>query len=226
MNGTYLVYGGTQKARTEKIDTLLHLGGVTSSSDNNPDFNVVDLLTEKKSIGIAEVKSGIKFLHERPFSHKNKVLLVNNADKLTPDAQNALLKTLEEPPQYAILILNSKTERDLLETVISRCRRIPVTGDHQKSEATEEFVNYQQLTQASQGEKLAIAEKLAKEEKDTIIDILESWLYDARTYMKLTDSPRIQVTENIKSIIKTKDDLENFNVNTRLTVETLLLLLR
>lgn len=57
----------------------------------------------------------------KPFSSKYKIYIMNEAEKMTPQAQNALLKTLEEPPEYAVILLLSTSKTSLLPTILSRC---------------------------------------------------------------------------------------------------------
>lgn len=57
----------------------------------------------------------------RPYSGKYKVYIMNEAEKMTDQAQNALLKTLEEPPEYAVIILLTTMKTKMLPTILSRC---------------------------------------------------------------------------------------------------------
>ena len=66
----------------------------------------------------------IKTAEIRPYSEPYKVYIVSDADKLNPQTQNALLKTLEEPPAFVVLILLANDERGILPTVLSRVVRI------------------------------------------------------------------------------------------------------
>ncbi|MBE9506381.1 MAG: hypothetical protein IMY84_06135 [Chloroflexi bacterium] len=61
-----------------------------------------------------------------PFEGKTKVLLIENADCMTSEAANCLLKTLEEPPPNVVWMLLAENENRLLETIVSRCQRIGV----------------------------------------------------------------------------------------------------
>ncbi len=224
MHGSYLVSGGTKEDRRVRVNELLaDVSADIKLGEINPDLQTVEMLPDKKSIGIAEVKTEIKFLQEKPFSHKYKILLIDNSDKLTLDAQNALLKTLEEAPDYAIVILSAKTEKDLLETVISRCRKITVTGNQSLEGNDEIFADFNKLIRMSLGERLYLAEILAKEEKDTIINKLENWISEARVEMKKSAVHGVKISGNIRSMAGAKYELENFNVNTRLTIESLII---
>lgn len=71
---------------------------------------------------IREMEHGLRL---RPLEGPHKAVIVKDADRMTIEAQNALLKTLEEPPGSALLILVSARPRALLPTVLSRCQRVP-----------------------------------------------------------------------------------------------------
>ena len=57
----------------------------------------------------------------KPYSSRYKVYIINEAEKMTPQAQNAILKTLEEPPEYAVILLLVSNVNTLLPTILSRC---------------------------------------------------------------------------------------------------------
>ena len=61
---------------------------------------------------------------EKPIISPKKVYIINDAELMTKEAQNCLLKTLEEPPEYVIIILIVSNESKLLNTVKSRCVKI------------------------------------------------------------------------------------------------------
>jgi DNA polymerase III subunit delta' len=76
------------------------------------------------SIKIEQVRDAIDRADYRPFEGKRRVVIVDHADALVTQAQNALLKTLEEPPSASIFILVSSIPDALLPTVLSRCPRL------------------------------------------------------------------------------------------------------
>ena len=117
-----LLFGGTANDRESIVENTL--GDLNMEiNENNPDLLIIEKEEKKRSIGIEKARNATKFLHKKPFNHPNKVVVINKAELLTVQAQNALLKTLEEPPAFATIILNAKTETSLLDTVISRCKR-------------------------------------------------------------------------------------------------------
>ncbi len=76
------------------------------------------------TIRIEEVREVIKKANYRPFEARRRVVIIDEADALVPAAQNALLKTLEEPPSASIFLLVSSLPDSLLPTIRSRCPRL------------------------------------------------------------------------------------------------------
>lgn len=95
------------------------------TSGNHPDYLVVQIPEDKKTIGVEQVREQvIKEAYIRPFHAGRKVFVIENSEALTQEAQNALLKILEEPPAYAVFLLLSPTPDQLLQTVLSRCLKL------------------------------------------------------------------------------------------------------
>ena len=89
--------------------------------DNSPDYiNIEPTGSSIKIVQIRELQSDIII---KPHS-KYKIYVINHAEKMTVESQNALLKTLEEPPEYAIIILVTNNKESLLPTIKSRCEII------------------------------------------------------------------------------------------------------
>ena len=63
-------------------------------------------------------------MYTKPIVSRKKVFIINDSDKMTEEAQNSLLKTLEEPPEYIMIILITANENKLLNTIKSRCLKI------------------------------------------------------------------------------------------------------
>ncbi len=87
---------------------------------NQPDIKT--LIHEKPgTIGVEDVRNGIvSDVYVRPYSSKWKIYIINEAEKMSVQAQNALLKTLEEPPEYVVILLLTSNISMLLPTIISR----------------------------------------------------------------------------------------------------------
>ena len=95
---------------------------VKFESFNNPDF--VQLQPDGNSIKIAQIRQMQESIYEKPIISNKKVFIIDDCDKMTEEAQNSLLKTLEEPPEYVVIILITNNENKLLNTVRSRCVKI------------------------------------------------------------------------------------------------------
>lgn len=91
-----------------------------AESGNQPD--IIYVTHEKPgSIGVDDIRRQINDdIVIKPYSSKYKIYIMNEAEKMTVQAQNALLKTLEEPPAYAIIILLTTNVEAMLPTILSR----------------------------------------------------------------------------------------------------------
>lgn len=76
----------------------------------------------KKLIGVDEIRSVIEEVNKRPYEGDKKVIIVYNTDKLTTQAQNAFLKTIEEPPKGVYIFLLVENSEAILDTIKSRCQ--------------------------------------------------------------------------------------------------------
>ena len=90
-------------------------------SGNHPD--IIKVFHEKpNTISVDDIRTQVNGdIAVKPYSSAYKVYVINEAEKMTPQAQNAILKTLEEPPEYAVLLLLTANVNSLLPTIRSRC---------------------------------------------------------------------------------------------------------
>lgn len=88
-------------------------------NNNNPDIIIID--EQDESIKTEQIKELVKNVLEKPIQGEKKIYIINNSENMTREAQNSLLKTLEEPPEYVIVILITSNENLLLNTIKSRC---------------------------------------------------------------------------------------------------------
>lgn len=121
INHAYMFEGiegiGKKKFTEELSKILLNNENV----DSSPDY--INIFPDGSSIKIAQIRKLQTDVIIKP--HKDyKIYIINNAEKMTVEAQNALLKTLEEPPWYAIMILITSNKEALLDTIKSRCEII------------------------------------------------------------------------------------------------------
>lgn len=86
---------------------------------NHPD--VIYVRGEKKTLGVEEIREQIlETVDLKPYQYARKIYIIEKADTMTVQAQNALLKTLEEPPAYALFLLLAQREELFLPTILSR----------------------------------------------------------------------------------------------------------
>lgn len=83
-----------------------------------------ELGPDGKSIKVAQIRELQNVINIKPTFSEKSVYIIDDADLMTTEAQNSLLKTLEEPPEYAVIILIVHNERSVLSTVKSRCVNI------------------------------------------------------------------------------------------------------
>lgn len=88
---------------------------------NHPE---IKWLEDETSIKIDAIRQLQKDLQIKPYEGTKKVYIICDADRMTLQAQNALLKTLEEPPEYATILLLTTKASSLLPTILSRCQRM------------------------------------------------------------------------------------------------------
>lgn len=91
---------------------------------NSPDY--IEITPDGNSIKIAQIRKLQSDILVKPYK-SYKIYVIDEAQKMTVEAQNALLKTLEEPPKYAIIILITNNKESLLDTIKSRCEIIKFT---------------------------------------------------------------------------------------------------
>ncbi|EGT2201318.1 TPA: DNA polymerase III subunit delta' [Clostridioides difficile] len=118
LNNAYMFEGMDGIGKKKFADELSKLLLDYENLENSPDYVLIK--PDGNSIKIAQIRNLQSDIVIRP--HRDyKIYIINNAEKMTLEAQNALLKTLEEPPNYAIIILVTNNKESLLETIKSRC---------------------------------------------------------------------------------------------------------
>ncbi len=96
-----------------------------ASGGAHPD--IITVLPEKKQIGVDDIRQVIKSVSIKPYMADKKVVIIPDADGITPEAQNALLKVLEEPPEYVVFMILIQNAELLLDTILSRVMKLSLT---------------------------------------------------------------------------------------------------
>ncbi len=149
-------------------------------SNNHPDFMYVQ--PDGNSIKIEQIRLLQKKIQEKPIVSNKKVYIINDAEVMTSEAQNCLLKTLEEPPEFATIILIGSNENAFLATIKSRCMilRFQAIADEELKQYMEMNYgmsnisqNYLSIFQGSIGKAIQLKDKQSEYDKlDNMIDSL------------------------------------------------------
>lgn len=122
---------GIGKSNLAKLLAINILGG-------HQDRNYVDIVNyrcKKSSFGVDDVRDIVDEVSKKPFEGDKKVIIIHDGNKMTVQAQNALLKTIEEPPRGVFIILLCESLELILDTIKSRCqiyKLTPLTKDEVK----------------------------------------------------------------------------------------------
>jgi DNA polymerase-3 subunit delta' len=119
-------WGETVLAEALALRLIERASESSAATIAHPDLRWIVPEGAGEQIGIDAVRAVADFIVRTPQIAPRKVAVITNADALNPHAANALLKTLEEPPPDSFLILVSDSLRELLPTLRSRCRLLPV----------------------------------------------------------------------------------------------------
>ncbi len=92
------------------------------SKQRSPDLKIIEPI--KNSIKIEQIREMRKEIGLKPFKNRKKIYIIDKAERMTIEASNCLLKTIEEPPYYAIIILICSKIDPILPTIVSRCQII------------------------------------------------------------------------------------------------------
>lgn len=195
---------------------------------NNFDITIVEKETSVKqntqSISIDDVKLMQKKIFLKPIKSKTKAVILEDSHLLTTEAQNALLKVLEEPPDHTIIVLATNTKEALLPTIISRCKLIYLEEESLlvSTEETAQLVAFiTSFSTLTVGDKLKKAEQLAKD-KEKAIEWFGKILLVLRERLlkKLQLGTKAPVeTQLLKSFQTVYTLLKTTNVNPRFAIE-------
>ena len=109
---------------TESAPCKVCSGCLMAIAETHPDIHVILHEDKKKVTTVEQVRDVINDAYVKPFENEKKVYIFRYGDDITQQAQNALLKILEEPPAYAVFIILAENTNSLLATIRSRCSTI------------------------------------------------------------------------------------------------------
>lgn len=171
----------------------------------------------RKTIGIEEMRTLKHWAFLKPFAASNKLAVIRHAEKLTPEAQNSILKLLEEPSEQCTLLLITSSLSSLLPTIVSRCEkqqymgnRQPGVNDFYNLQLADRFVFIDGLLQIKDKEEQALAVE------SFICELLE------KNRQLLQHRPKIYYLNNIELLTQSELMLKS-NVSLRLILENIVI---
>ena len=173
---------------------------------NHPDYVVIN--EEETTIKIEQIRELTNKVIEQPIISSKKVYIINHADKMTIEAQNCLLKTLEEPPEFVVIILTTSNLNAILTTIKSRCMKInfkEIENAKLEKYAIEKLGYSQMTTNLLQSLSGSIGKALLQKENQEKFQKVESIINDL--YTKdiidiLNEAKLIYDKENIYKILE------------------------
>lgn len=198
---------------TQRQEEILKAIKAQDLKKDHPDVLYFD---SEQKLGVAEAKKIREFLSLKPYNSQKKIVAIESAYNLTPEAQNALLKSLEEPPEYSsLIILGIEKESQLLPTILSRCQIESLEFRVQSSELEkfEKDINY--LIDSSMDQRFEYIEKL--ENKEEFLKALTSYYKN-----ELVFQPGVVNLNFAKSVMEA-EKWAGENVNLRFILEYLML---
>ncbi len=185
---------------------------------DSPDCYI--LTDDEESLKISQVREIKHFLTRKPYQDDSMIVFIPQAHRLTIPAQNALLKTLEEPPSHALLILTTPYEDRLLPTIISRCVMHYAKSNTLESDASIDMKTLlESLRDASVGDTMAISQQYAFPKTKGLI-FCKSLIHYSRKALR--ENPHRNHAKNMELAQQTMTRLEQ-NIDPRLSIEHLFL---
>lgn len=171
-------------------------------NNNNMDFQVIDVID--KSIKVEQIREFISGMYEKPILADKKFYIINNADKMTVQAQNALLKILEEPPRYVIIVLVVENENAILNTIKSRCLKMFFDSIEEQ-----QLRNYLESKEINTSEEMMNVYCGSIGKAISLIGKEESYIRIKEILDNMENIPLTQVIKRGKFIYEAKDEVEN-----------------
>ncbi len=187
-----------------------------SFTENVPDFHLIN--SQEDNLSIEMVRDLIGQLSFKPYQSEKSIFVIFNIDQASLAAQNALLKSLEEPPAHALILLTTCEPHRVLPTIRSRCIDVVLVKSNEDELSTDETTemsgvwkrvehsNYHELFELSDTYK----------ERDQALKVVRALIQ--YLHGENEKEPSLPLTQALQKLLTTKDLLEK-NVNVRLALE-------
>lgn len=213
----YIIEGGSQKERDLAIMDMLSRSEVATS-----ETHVMD--PAEGSIGIELIQQQIHWLSLRPIASRRNALVIAHANRLTSQAQHALLKTLEEPPEHTLILLGISDTSLLLQTITSRCQVIRIKPEPSTDTKHSLVDDLHLLNGVSWGTCIASNTIQSKEEVMDYLALLESDIANRLNDTRLSYAKYGLCVHLYKGLISLRRALSQ-NVNPKLALDCFFLTL-
>lgn len=154
--------------RLKNIEGILESAGLKLS---HPDVLYID----QDKLGVIQARKIVEHFNLKPYSAKGRGVAVLHANNFTPEAQNILLKILEEPPNEAVILLSADSDKNFLPTILSRCQ-VERLEDQKSVSNFDFFPDIEKLIKSNHAERFAYIENL--EDKDSFFDSLINYYHE------------------------------------------------
>lgn len=154
----FIIYGGAKEERVARIREELETLHIDP-------LDQIIITPEESTLGILRIRELISRIQLSPYRSTTTAAVIYDAGTLTIQAQNALLKLLEEPPPHAKLFLETGNSAVLLSTLLSRCQSIPITSQQPKAK-NESIAQLLAINKNSIGEIAAMSDTISKNRED------------------------------------------------------------
>ena len=185
----------------------------------DPDFKLLSPRLEEgeTKIYIEDIRDLKSYLSLKPYYGPYKFVIINDADRLVPEAANSFLKMLEEPSPFTVMILISSKPKFILPTVLSRCEKVQFLSldekvvDKETTKAIDEFIK---ISKKGICERMQYAEKLfaGKDYQSTVVSLIHT--------LRARENPNHKV---LKNLLKLNFLLSQPQFNHRLALENFLI---
>jgi DNA polymerase III subunit delta' len=182
----YLLAGPRGSGKRRLAENLASMVTESDSGLRHPDVHTAEPESKSRRLRIEQTRALEKELQMRSMMGKRKVAIIFEADRMTAEAANGFLKTLEEPPNHSLLLLTSEQPESLPETILSRCITVPL-----RREAAEEL-------SAAQRELLDGVSQLFRGRERGIPEVYRL----VRTFTVLLQQARERITEENETELK------------------------
>ena len=240
----YLFEGPSGAGKTELAQTFA--AQISEGVDIKLVTNALfDPKKDTNAISVDTIRGMIEDIYVRPYQSEKKVYIIPNADTLTPQAQNSMLKVLEEPPSYCVIILLASSRDSFLPTILSRVTLLAFKSadtapedEESKQIYAETLKHIQNLLSPKRMEMYRFVEFTKKNKKNIglILNTLTDFLSDctrlkhaipskipgASQFANKVSGPKlINMTEAVMQTSRYLDSNANFNIAMQLMILSL-----